>query len=282
MSSAADRNPGLFRVGFGSSLFSEVNENDARAAIKVWGEAIAKGRGIPTDPDPLIFKDASTLSYALEHQVIDAVVITIADYANVQSSARLFPIFTLIAGDHNTEQYLLVVHKDSNIQTVSDLKDCRMLVHLNPRLCLALPWLDTIFSEQELSPASNYVASISTKTKLAQVVLPVFFRQSDACIVGRSGFETMKELNPQVGQKLKVIAASPELVTEVLALRADYQPAFREQLISALLDLHKTPAGQQVLTLFHGDKVELRPLSSLTSTLALITGEENPRASVEH
>ncbi|MCK7505548.1 MAG: phosphate/phosphite/phosphonate ABC transporter substrate-binding protein [Desulfobacterales bacterium] len=37
------------------------------------------------------------------------------------------------------------------------------------------------------------------------------FRQADACVVGRNSYETMVELNPQVGRELKVVASSHPL-----------------------------------------------------------------------
>ncbi len=50
-----------FRIGFSRGMFTDVNENDARAAIKVWGETIAEERGVPADPDPAIFKDMAEM-----------------------------------------------------------------------------------------------------------------------------------------------------------------------------------------------------------------------------
>jgi hypothetical protein len=102
------------------------------------------------------------------------------------------------------------------------------------------------------------------------VVLPVFFRQSDACVVTRSGFETMVELNPQLGRQLKILARSPEVVPAVFCFRADYAAGFKEDLFAGVRDLHKSAAGQQVLTVFQSDKIEDQPMSCLDSALELL------------
>jgi phosphonate transport system substrate-binding protein len=93
-------------------------------------------------------------------------------------------------------------------------------------------------------------------------------------VVSRAEFETMCELNPQIGQQLKIIATSPEVVTSVLCFRADYAPAFKPQLFTALRDLYKTPAGQQVLTIFQSEKIEDQPASCMDSALELLAAHD--------
>jgi len=56
----------------------------------------------------------------------------------------------------------------------------------------------------------------------------------------------------------------------VLVFRADYNPPFKEQLFTGINDLKKTPAGQQVLTIFHSDDIAQHPPASLNSALKLI------------
>ena len=42
-----------FRFGFSSTTFSDVNENDAKAALKVWTQTLAKERGLSVDSEPI-------------------------------------------------------------------------------------------------------------------------------------------------------------------------------------------------------------------------------------
>lgn len=81
----------------------------------------------------------------------------------------------------------------------------------------------------------------------------------------------LKESIPQVGKQLKIIASSPEVVPSVFAFGADYVPSFKETVFAAIRDLHKSPTGQQVLTIFHSEKMEEQPVSCLDSALELLT-----------
>lgn len=258
------------RIAFSSGMFTDVNENDARAAVKLWGQTVAKERGIETDPEARIFKDMTEMARALRTDSVDAVAMMIHEYDALSGETRLASIFLTYNSGRMFEEYILLAHRDSEIETLGDLQGRSLAFHDNPRACLAPVWLDTILVRKGFKPAAEHLGRLSQARKLPKVLLPVFFRQNDACVVNRSGFETMVELNPQLGKQLKVIAASPPLVPAVFCLRADYAPPFKSQLLAGLRDLHTTPAGQQVLTIFHSEKMEERPASDLQSALDLL------------
>jgi hypothetical protein len=46
-----------FRIAFSSGLFTDVNENDAKAALRIWGQTLPREQGIEMDPEFRIFKD---------------------------------------------------------------------------------------------------------------------------------------------------------------------------------------------------------------------------------
>lgn len=270
MSHAFGADDDSFRVGFSSAMFSDVNENDAKASVKAWGQTIAQERGIPTDPDTRIFKDIPTLSQALHDKSVDAVGITVIEYAALSQTVRFAPIFVTYTGGRSREEYLVLVHRDSEIERLADLRGRSLTFHENSRVRLARPWLDTLLIPETGKPASEWLAKITDVPKLSKVVLPVFFHQLDACVVTRTGFETMAELNPQVGKQLKIIANSPEMVPGVFCFRADYAPKFKEDLFAGIRDLNKSVPGQQVLTVFQSDKIQEEPASCLDSAVEVL------------
>ena len=256
-----------FRIGFSSSMFTDVNENDAKAAVKVWAQTIARERGIETDPDPSIITGLSALTAALKNKQVDMISLLAEEYCVLNADVPLAPLFVAYVNGKVEEEVVLLVRRDSGTERVEDLKGRRLITHSNPRASLAIPWLNSILLEKGLRPTAEFLGLVSQNTKLSSVVLPVFFRQSDACLVTRSGFDTMSELNPQIGTALKVLATSPKVVPILLCFRADYAPAFKDKILAGLRDLHLSPAGQQVLTIFQSEKLEEMPSSGLQSTL---------------
>lgn len=270
VSHAADPTTAPFRIGFSSSMFTDVNENDARASVKAWGQTVAREQGIPTDPEPMILKDPAALLQALRSHRVDVVGITMLDFGALRHEVRFGPVFVNYNSGRTTEEYVLLASRDSRIETVSDLRGRHVAFHTNPRLCLAPLWLDTLLVQKGFPPSAGFLGGITQNSKLARVVLPVFFHQCDACVVTRSGFNTMNELNPQVGKQLKIIATSTDMVPCAFAFRADYDSPLKEQVFAGIRDLHKTPAGQQILTIFHSEKIEDQPAACLDSALELM------------
>jgi phosphonate transport system substrate-binding protein len=103
----------------------------------------------------------------------------------------------------------------------------------------------------------------------SRTVLPVFFRQADASVVTSDVFEISCELNPQLKKDLQVLAISPEVVPAGFFFRTGYASDARDKLEAAMLSLHETPAGQQVLTMFQGDGMVKQPISCLESSRQL-------------
>ncbi|MEN6331925.1 MAG: PhnD/SsuA/transferrin family substrate-binding protein [Smithella sp.] len=273
-SGAAETPSPPFRIGFSSSMFSDVNENDARAAVKVWGQMIAKARNVPTNPTPLIFKNEDEVLQSLQEKKVDAVAIVMPEFAKLQRKVRFAPIFLTSNSGVATEQYILLVRQDSSIKRPAHLRGRSLLFQKSPRNALSTLWMDTLLAKQGYPVASRFVGKISQNNKLSNVILPVFFRRADACVVTRSGFNTMNALNPQLGRQLTVIAESSEMVPAVLTFRADYDPPFKEQLFAGINELKETPAGQQVLTIFHSDHIAQYPWASLNAALKLIETHE--------
>lgn len=263
-------NGSSFRIAFTSALFTEVNENDARAAVRVWARAIATENTVSTDPDARIFKDAPSALTALQDESVDAVGMTIPEYAQVYPKVRLGPLFTTSNAGHYLEEYVLLVRQDSPVTCLADLKGRSLNRQHSARLCLARQWLDLELVKAGLKPAQGFFGQVNQYPKVSKVLLPVFFGQVDACLVSRSGFDTMKELNPQLDQQLRILLLSPKVAPVVLAFRANYNPPFKQQLLSDFSNLNRTPTGTQLLTIFQSDGLSEQPEDAFASALELL------------
>lgn len=164
---------------------------------------------------------------------------------------------------------MLVVHKDSGIAQLDELHDRRLAVLTGPRMSLAKVWLDTLLLPRGVLGVADYCQTIES-AKLAKVVLSVFFRQNDACLVTERGLKTMIELNPQVGSRLQVIRTSPAVVPSGFLFRKDNRDADKELIFRELGKVSTTAAGTQVLTLFKTNRIEARPFSSLDSAISML------------
>jgi ABC-type phosphate/phosphonate transport system substrate-binding protein len=260
----------IFRIGLSAEMFTEVNENDARAAMRAWGLTVARDRNIPVEPDPKVFRDHREMLAALQKKELDVLAISTVGYDFLRRKVPFGSIFIVRVGGQLTEEYLLVAHRSGPVKSLKDLAGRHVQLSREVRLCLAPIWLDTLLLKQGLEPLESFAGRITRTDRISQTLLPVFFRQVDACIVTRRGFETMVELNPQIGQQLAVIESSPPLVPAVFAFRADYAPPCLDDLREGVSNLHNTAAGRQVLLVFNSDRIEEQPLSLLEPALELL------------
>lgn len=267
---ASDGGSALLRMAFTSSMFAEVNESDARAAVKVWARAIIRDRGIAVDPETRILNGTEAIANALRSEQIDALALVTREYWTLGDELLTGPLVVGVNQGSITEEYVLLVHRDSGIERIGDLRGRTLLFHHNPRTSLAPAWLELLLVKNGFPRTDEYCSRVTPITKISQTVLPVFFRKSDACVVTRRGFQTMSELNPQVGRQLKVLTSSPQLVPNVFCFRKNYPDPDKDKLLAEIKRIHATPGGQQVLTIFQCERLEIHPVSCLNGAFEML------------
>ena len=251
-------------------MLNQFNENDAKAAIKVWVEAFVREGAFQADSTAKVFDSAGDLAAAIQRQDVDGVTMPVKELFEMKDQVKFDRHIFDINGGNVEEEYVLLVHQDSPFARIEDLQGHSLNIQQQPRMSLAVPWLDVLLMEKGLKPAQDFFGRITEATKLTKIVLPVFFRQVDACLVTRKGFETMGELNPQVSRQLRVLASSPPLVTTGFFIRTGFPKTEQNKIVDKIVRIHTSVAGQQVLTVFQSGRLEERPPSILDSTFALL------------
>jgi phosphonate transport system substrate-binding protein len=78
----------------------------------------------------------------------------------------------------------------------------------------------------------------------------------DACVVDRSSFEVVCEMNPQIGQQLRIMAESEPLLDTVVCLNPSRSLTAKQEtdMNHVLQKLQESPQGKQILMIFgiHG------------------------------
>jgi hypothetical protein len=265
----ADENEKI-NIGFSSSFFYEVSRNDAIASIRAWTQALLNKQDITAIPMPVIFDTITEIRAALSNDKLDYVAITTQEYTEVRDLLKCDVITVSVTSKSLNEEYLLLVPQSSGINKINDLKGKKLLMVKSARLSLAMVWLDTILLNKSLEPAEVFFGTIESEKNAGKVILPVFFNQAHACVVTRTMYNTMVELNPQIGQKLKAIEVSPALVPSFFCFTRNSDEKIREKVLKEISHWHLSSFGKQSLTMFQCDGLETHPISYLDSALNLI------------
>lgn len=270
---AATTDEKLFRIGFSAKTFTDVNDNDAMAAVKVWAEVIAREQKIPVAASPLVLRGVDEIRRVLRNQDIDALALPTDEYWQVRELLDQRIYIGNGTGDKISQEYVLLVHQESGIERLEDLRGRRLNFMQSSQMSLAPVWLDTTLLQAGFSRASEF-CRVTEFPNLSKALLPVFFRQADACVVTRSSFQTMAELNPQISQRLRVLDTSPEMVTSGFCFRRGYDEPIRGKIISELTKIMTSPAGAQVMKLFKAEAFSIQPVSCLDSAFELLATHE--------
>ena len=258
------------RFGVSARTMTDLNRTDVVAAMKIWIETIAADRGLAFEPEPRIFDTVEAFSAALNRGEIDIVSAPVDEFLVLERVIPLAGAYTTRQGGGITEVYVVLVHRDSAFQTLADLQGTRLMVLSHPSAGLAPAWLDVELRRRQLSPLAQFFGATTSIPKVNRAILPVFFKQAEACLVTRRGFETAGELNPQVLAQLRVLASSPPLVPGLGAHRADVDPAVAERFRQGTLALTDTPAGRHVLNLFQCDAIVAASAAEIAPTRAFL------------
>jgi phosphonate transport system substrate-binding protein len=259
-----------FKIAVTASMFTTVNENEARAAMRVWIMTVAKEHGIPVDPELIMYSGAEAALRAAETDRIDAYGVTLEEFSVLSAHLAFDRMAVATRMDGFQENYVVIVRQDSGWAELADLRGRDLLVLQNPRMSMASVWLDTALLEKGLGRAAAFFGRIEEQNKPSRVALPVFFRKTAACLMTLKSFTAMQELNPQLGKQLRVLAQSPDLISSIFAFRTDFRPSYRERLFQEMHRLSESPAGQQILTLLQAQRIDEQPFSCLDSSVALL------------
>ena len=77
---ASKPDDGPIQVAFSGSMFVDVNENDASAAVRVWAQMLSKEHGIPVNQTVRILRGTNAIAAALQSHTADIITLTTEEY----------------------------------------------------------------------------------------------------------------------------------------------------------------------------------------------------------
>ena len=178
-----------------------------------------------------------------------------SEFIQVKNLDLLEPIAVSWRNGSPYDSYYLLVHKDSNYKKLKDLRDKSVLI-CSLEGNKAELWLDYLLKRNNLSSKEKYFSQMQFIDKPLSVILPVFFKKSDACIVDESLYNTVSELNPQIKSELIALEISRPLSIGMVTIRKNISDLkLKDQIIEAFLTLHNYEEARQYLTVFRIGKV---------------------------
>lgn len=243
-------------VGYIKSQLQGLNRQDAEAAFKTLSRTLGVQNGYDIDVSVVSFADAREVADYFTHSTLNILIMDSWNYLDLCHIKELEPVFAHYLNDSIMQKYMLIV-KDRDIKNVSELKGKALNMMSGSGRLIAEGWLQSLLQAQGISGKRQFLGKLSHQRSPASTVLPVFFGKIDAAIIEESKFTLMKELNPQLNSLRAISVSEPFLLSLICFGRNSWPTAdLRELMIKTVKSLPKTPAGQQILTLFKTDDVK--------------------------
>jgi len=254
---AADLVPLPLDVGFTKTCFAGVNQNDAQASLKGFMAAVGRKRGYDVRSNVMVFEDTRSCQEAVKKKGKQLVIVTAWQYLSMDLKKTMDPVFVPACNGLAGRKYVILTHKGSGLNNLGDLKGKEITQLEMGSANMGPQWLQTLLLGSGLGNPDRFFSKVEVVHKAPSAVLPVFFGNRSACLIDVPAFEIMAELNPQLKNKLQIIASSEPYVDDVICLSKDGWDSEeqRSSVIESLADLHREPAGQQILTLFKVEKL---------------------------
>lgn len=248
----------ILKVGFIETAFEGVSVKDKEAAFKVLANTIGQTYGYNIDVEFTYFADAAEFDELSKKVQPDVVIFESWTWLDLTDTEWLAPVFVSSDRGNVANRYLLVTNEKSNVESLHDVQGGSINIYFGTNSELGLNWLKHLACSQTGKQIEQIFANIGQSGDPMETILPVFFGKTDVAVIPEPKFELMSELNPQLN-RLKKVAVSEPLVSGVTCLKKEGWPSetFHQHVFEALRDLHLSPAGKQILTLFKMDQEEL-------------------------
>jgi ABC-type phosphate/phosphonate transport system substrate-binding protein len=243
---------------FSDQLFSAANRNDVVGALKLWTEVASCLTGLNFQSKVEVVTTQSQIRERVHDNAVDILVLDNADFLELSDAGLVEGAAVSSQGGHPyAVRYLLLVNQQ--IDSLGQLRGKRAVYHLHTGAAASLAFTSTLVAENHLGSTGGFFSSFESSTNAANCILPVFFDRIQACVVDGQDWETIQEMNPQLGKKLKILAQSVPVLDGVIAFPKALLP-YRAQIVGSLLDMHTHPLGSQILSAMRsGPLIPYRP-----------------------
>ncbi len=252
-------------MAYSSRLFEDVNLSDVKATTKVLIDKIGARSPHFRGGEVQIYHSLAEWRAAAQERVLTLCIISATDFIALEQDGFLEPVFLYEDGSGIGEELLVLVHQQSGIQSIDQVSGREMLIPQNRFAPLARIWLESL----NVQPASTH-----TKGKGGKAILSAFFNRQSACVATRGTYEAMKELNPQIGHQMKILASSPRYIPDVICMSRYCNPDARAFIIETLPTLDSNDTTHQIMVAYGIDRFAPYAPGYLDPMRALLARQE--------
>lgn len=237
------------RFGAIQGIYPNVDRNDGRLALELLMQKTIHKNAYPYGVKLSFIDPQTDIPAAIERGGYHFVTLSSIDYFKYHQTVVLDPILIPSKIEQPTEQLLFLVAKDQDLSTIAKKEGRSLIIETGSSGDLSRLWLDTLLQGNGYPDSKRYFTNIRRVSKPGRAIIPVFFGQADACIITRHALKVIKELNPQMDQRVKILFQSEGLVRLMICSTDKPSQKAVATLIRETTVMDKNPDTRQAMTI---------------------------------
>lgn len=225
------------------------------------------------------FGSSDELSAAIKSNQVNAFFGSPIEFIKSEAAFLPTPIVSGIFANHLKSKILLIVRKDSGIDSLQQLKGKVLSTQKWVSGDIGGLFLETLLLENKLPTTQRFFAETLSVDTSNKAMVDLFFNKVDVALITEDQYEIATELNPQLKAQTKVLIASEPYLVLVTALTKSTPTQEANAIKNSLLTVNKTAKGRRILGLMKVQNFQEISSSDLDNVRALI--EKNKKLSAQ-
>lgn len=207
-------------------------------------------KGMQMEVNPMVATDYTGVVEAFKNHQLDAAFLSPASYVLAEQEAKVKIILQSIRNGSGTYYGAIIVHKDSPIKTIKDLKG-KIFSFGDPISTSGHIFARKMMLEAGVNPDTDLEKFIYSGSHDA-TILAVLNRKVDAGATyaddkdGKSS-AWRRFLEPKDQDKIRVLQYTEAIPSDTIVVSQDFTPELTKRLQTTLLDYSKSPEGKALI-----------------------------------
>lgn len=248
-------------VGYEASSLNALTRKDLTIASDIWLKEMA--REINYETQSHVYDDPAQMVQDLADNKLDYVAASGLVFVKYFDLSKLEDGFASGFFNGEKETFVILVQKESGIKSVEDLRNKTIALQKDDTIVSF--YLEERFSKNNTSQ-NLLLEEFPTRQR---ALLKLFFNNVQAAVITNKSYELAKELNPQIGEKIKILEATNIEATNFGFLRKNLNENTKKILRSVSKNVHTSERGRTLLTLYKTEIItdsklkDLKPFEEL-------------------
>jgi hypothetical protein len=236
------------KVGGSAESLHDSSVTDAEIAFRlIFNELLSKADESFTVK---IFNNDKTMDEHFKEGKIHAIFTSSLHFLELDDLIHPTGRYVVQYGPSLKQRYLILVRRSAKkALTLADLRGGKLSVGIGH--LLGKRFLDVTLLQQKLPISEHFFSEIDMTNRVNTAVVDLYFGKVDVALVPEYNYAMARELNPQIGEAITILAKSEPMVYQLVGMRYDFPQQRLNRIEPHILEQYPSKRFRTLLETFH-------------------------------